>query len=150
MLLSAVPLTFMGVEVYGCIFAVDGFNLFKLSHNLAFIIPQTKTLTPVSFKIFKTQLLMNKYFLKSCLFRKLNLGIFCDKFIFQMFNWYVSFSLQLSSLFVLSILLSSTTFTVFSWQKTLAKWPTLLQLKHFEFIALNSLAWFDLKGKSHL
>ena len=86
MLLSAVPLTFMGVEVYGCIFAVDGFNLFKLSHNLVCIIPQTKTLAPVSFKIFKTQLLMNKYFLKSCLFRKLNLGIFCDKFIFQMFK----------------------------------------------------------------
>ena len=140
----------MGIELYECVFAVDDFNLSKIPHDFAYVILQSKTLAPMSIKIFTTRLLMNKCFLKSCLFRILNLGTFCDNFIFQLFNWYVSFSLPLSSLFAPSILLSSTTFMVFSWRQTLTKWTTLLQFKHVEFIALHSLTWFGLKGKPHL
>ena len=144
MVQTAVPLTFMGITLYGCIFAADGFNLSKIPYDFASIIRQTKTLAPASIKTFTTQLLMNKFFLKSCFFGILN------NFIFQIFNWYVSFLLPLSSLFAASILLSSITFVVFCWWQTLSKWPTLLQLKHFEFIALHSFTWFDLKGKPHL
>ena len=66
-----------------------------------------------------------------------------------MFNRYLSSSLPPLLLFVPSILLSSTTFMVSCWQQTLVKWSTLLQFKHFEFIALHC-KWFGLKGKPPL
>ena len=134
----------MCIKFYGCILVVDGFNLSKIHYKFACIIPLTKTLAPVSIKTFTSRLLMNKYLLKLYFFGILNLKIFCDNFILQMFNWYVS------PLLAPSILLFSISFMVFCWRRTLAKWPNLLQFKHFEFIALHSFIWIGLKGKPHL
>ena len=102
--------------VHGCAFGVDGFNLSKIPHDFACVILQTETLAPVSIKTFTTRSLMNKSFLKSCFLGILNLGPFCDNFTFQIFNWYLSFLLPLSSLFTPSILLSLITFMVFCWR----------------------------------
>ena len=44
----AVPPKFMGIELYGFIFAVNGINLSKISHDFACVISQIETLTPVS------------------------------------------------------------------------------------------------------
>lgn len=44
----AVPPKFMGFELYGFIFAVNGINLSKISHDFACVISQIETLTPVS------------------------------------------------------------------------------------------------------
>ena len=66
-------LTFMGIELHRCIFAADGLNLSKISHGFASVTPQIELLAPLLIKIFITQLLMNKCFLKSCFFEILNL-----------------------------------------------------------------------------
>ena len=34
------------VELYACICAVDGFNLFQIPHNIAYAIPQTELWPP--------------------------------------------------------------------------------------------------------
>ena len=65
----------MGIKLYGCIFAVDGFDLSKIPHNFACIILQTETWAPVSIKNFTTELSANKCFLRSYFFRILHLGI---------------------------------------------------------------------------
>ena len=60
------------------------------------------------------------------------------------------FSLSLSLLFAPSIILSSISIMVFSWEQALAKWPALIQFKRFEFIALHCFIWFDLKDQLHM
>ena len=99
MLQNAIPLTFMGIELHGCIFLADLFNLSKIHHDFVSVILQTKVLAPISTKLFTSRLWMSKCFLK--------LFLFYDNFICRMFNWYVSFWLPFPPLLAPSILLSS-------------------------------------------
>ena len=89
----------MGIELHGCIFLVDLFNLSKIHHDFVSVILQTKVLAPISTKLFTSRLWMSKCFLK--------LFLFYDNFICRMFNWYVSFWLPFPPLLAPSILLSS-------------------------------------------
>ena len=67
---------------YGCVFAVDGFNLSKKPLDFACVILQTETLAPVAIKPYTNRLLMNQCVLKSYFLGILHLGMFCHNFIF--------------------------------------------------------------------
>ena len=104
----AVPLTVMGIEFYGCNFAVDGFNLSKIPCNFACLGSFCKLKL---WHLYQSKILQLDYWWISAFWNHVSSEYWiwehCDNFIFQMFNWFVSFLLPFSSLSTSSILLSS-------------------------------------------